>query len=588
MPSRRVLQTDQGTQMLHDSDSASRLFTSLLDESSADQTPPSSPVYTCGCPSCGEPMLPGEGGSIGEFATSPFDNAYQFSGTAATYGIGGNVEALMSGSKWSSQDASAKTIITYSFASPGQSSFTYSQMSGSITSFSESDKSLTRQLLSTIEAVCNIDFVEVADNSVECGVMRYGYSAEPNQMNFAGYAYFPSSSAIGGDIWIGAAQATATWDFYRPNLILHETLHALGLKHPFDKGSTLSVEQNIIPNTIMSYSTVAGGTSGYMSKYPSEPMPLDIAALQYLYGASSSNSGDTTFDLADATFQKGFHALWDAGGSDTLDGSRLVRSMTLDMAEGSVSNIGMAVTASAKPAAGGTITATYTNTLSIAKGAVIEHAVGTNYADTISGNEADNTISGGLGNDRLEGRGGNDWLNGGVGLDTAIVNTSRAGYTITTSGTGWLVSGGPTGTDTLLGIERLQFTDSKVAFDVDGNAGFAVKMLGAVNGIAASTNAGLIGSAIASLDAGTSIEGLMISSINAALGGAASNHAVATLLCNNLAGFVLPADYIQTWAQYMDNGSYSQAAFGVAAAEFWLNLENVDMVGLASTGIDYI
>ncbi|MES2632658.1 MAG: M10 family metallopeptidase [Pseudomonadota bacterium] len=571
--------------MLFETSADKGLFSSLLNSEPAQVA---LPVYTCGCPACGDATLPGQGGSVGAFATSPYDNAYQFVGAAATYGIGGNVDTLMSGSMWSSQDSSATTIITYSFANPWQSSFTYSQMSSSLSSFSEADKALTRQLLSSIEAVCNVDFVEVADNAAECGVLRYGYSAEPNQMSFAGYAYFPSSSAIGGDIWIGADQASSTWDFYRPNLILHETLHAMGLKHPFESGSVLSTEQNIIPNTVMSYSTVAGGSSGYMSKYPNEPMPLDIAALQYLYGASTSSAGNTTYDMADAKFQQGFHALWDAGGTDTLDGSHLARSITLDMADGSVSNIGAAVTASARPAAGGSITATYTNTLSIAKGAVIENAVGTSYADTISGNAADNTISGGMGNDRIEGRGGNDWIEGGAGLDTAIINASRSGYTVAAYGTGKTVSGGATGTDILSGVERLQFNDAKVAFDVDGNAGLAVKLLGAVNGVAASHHAGLIGSALSSLDAGTSFEGLVMSSINAALGGGASNHAVATLLVNNIAGMVMPADYIQTWAQYMDNGSYTQAAFGVAAAEFWLNAENVDIVGLTSTGIDYI
>jgi serralysin len=572
--------------MLTDSNNDKGFFSSLLE---AEASLENLPTWTCGCPSCGEAVLPGEGGSIGSFATTPTDDAYQFVSQSPTQGVGGNIDALMSGSKWSGLDAStSKTIVTYSFAAPQQSSFTYSQMNASLSQFSEADKALTRQLLSNIEAVCNIDFVEVPDNAWECGVLRYGYSTEPNAMSFAGYAYFPSSSAIGGDIWIGAAQAAAVWDFYRPNLILHETLHALGLKHPFDNGSVLTADQNIIPNTVMSYSPVAGGTSGYMSKYPNEPMPLDIAALQYLYGASAANAGDNSYDMAGADFQKGFHALWDAGGTDTLDGSRLAKAVTLDLAEGTVSNIGLAVTASAKPATGGSVTATYTNTLSIANGAVIENAVGTNLADKISGNAAANAISGGLGNDRLEGRGGNDTIDGGAGFDTAVISASRAGYTIAQYGTGHLVSGYATGTDIISGIERIQFTDAKVALDLNGNAGAIVKMLGVTNGPSAAHNPWAVGSALASLDSGASIEAVMQSSINAALGGPANNEAVATLLLNNLAGFALPRGFIQSYALYMDNGSYTQGAFGVAAADYWLNLVNIDFTGLAATGVEYV
>ena len=144
----------------------------------------------------------------------------------------------------------------------------------------------------------------MADNAAEVGVLRYGYSQQPNAMSFTGYAFFPAAAAIGGDIWIGAAQAGPDWDFYRPDLLLHETLHALGLKHPFDSGAVLPTAQDIIPNTVMSYSPVAGGTSGYMSDYPAEPMALDIAALQYLYGASGLNAGDTVYDLATAPIPK--------------------------------------------------------------------------------------------------------------------------------------------------------------------------------------------------------------------------------------------------------------------------------------------
>ena len=56
--------------------------------------------------------------------------------------------------------------------------------------------------------------------------------------------------------------------------------------------------------------------------------------------------------------------------------------------------------------------------ISIAFGAEIENAVGSNNNDTIFGNELDNRIIGGNGNDFIRGNGGDDVITGGAGADT--------------------------------------------------------------------------------------------------------------------------------------------------------------------------
>ncbi|MRD46715.1 hypothetical protein GHT07_05475 [Caenimonas koreensis DSM 17982] len=464
--------------------------------------------------------LAGEAGaSPGSFATTP-QGTYQYVAQSPTQGMGNAIDALMSGSKWSGTDAgTARTVVTYSFVN-AQSSFSYAgqnNFTSNVSTFSEADKALTRTLLGKIEAVCNVEFVEVAGNASECGVLRYGYSPQPNVQGCAGFAYFPSSSAMGGDIWIGANQATCTWDFYRPNLILHETLHAIGLKHPFEAGAVLSTAQDIVPNTVMSYSTVAGGSSSWMSAYPSEPMPMDVAALQCLYGAAPTNTGDTTYDLSGASFQ-GFSVLWDAGGNDTLDAGALAHAISLDLRCGVMSDLGNSITAMAKAASGATLKTTYTGTLSIAAGATIENAIGTAFADSIGGNEADSAISGGAGNDRLEGRGGNDVLDGGDGIDTAMVEAARDGYSISKSGASYTLSGGATGTDVLTGVERIAFTDANIALDLDGNAGIVAKIIGAVLGASYVQDASYVGVGLAAIDNGMSATALMEAALNARLG----------------------------------------------------------------------
>jgi Ca2+-binding RTX toxin-like protein len=73
----------------------------------------------------------------------------------------------------------------------------------------------------------------------------------------------------------------------------------------------------------------------------------------------------------------------------------------------------------------------------------------------------------GAGNDTIEAGGGNDTLLGGTGQDTAIYSGHRADYTISNpDGTGHFTithnNGGADGTDTLSGIEKLQFADGTI------------------------------------------------------------------------------------------------------------------------------
>ncbi|HXD40203.1 MAG TPA: M10 family metallopeptidase C-terminal domain-containing protein [Ramlibacter sp.] len=540
------------------------------------------------------------GATPGSYATTPTDNSYHFvaQAQAPLQASGGDIATLIAGSKWASLDAaSGKTVITYSFASPQTSTFSYtnSDFQASLSQFSGADQQLTRQVLARIEAVANVQFVEVPDNATEVGVLRYGYSQQPNAMNFAGYAFFPSSTAIGGDIWIGAAQASSQWDFYRADLVLHETLHALGLKHPFDSGAVLPTGQDIIPNTVMSYSPVAGGTSGFMSDYPVEPMALDIAALQYLYGASALNAGDTIYDLSSASYQDGFHAVWDAGGNNTFDASRIARGVTLNLNEGAHSDIGAKVSASAL-VNGANVDTTYTQTLTVAAGTVIQHAVGSGYDDVLIGNGASNWLYGGAGNDTLDGRDGNDFLVGGAGnntlvggagVDTAIYAGGRAACSVQRAAGGSVTVSGAAGTDSLSGIERVWFSDGRLALDLDGNAGKVAKILGAVFGPASVHEQVYVGIGLNLLDGGMSYKDLIQLAIDFRLGADASNAQLVDLLHSNVAGWPPSAAERADYVAQLDNGTYSHESLTEMVAESELNQSHIDLVGLAATGIEY-
>jgi hypothetical protein len=101
--------------------------------------------------------------------------------------------------------------------------------------------------------------------------------------------------------------------------------------------------------------------------------------------------------------------------------------------------------------------------------------------ETIDAGAGNDTIYAGSGNDILIGGAGNDVLNGGANTDTARVAGLKASYTLqTVAGQVQLVDNdavtdGNDGTDTLVGIETVQFKDqsmgitSPIILDLDGN-----------------------------------------------------------------------------------------------------------------------
>lgn len=436
------------------------MSTAVSTASPADNVPAEAVRYICGCSVCA-----GAGASLAQQDGASPAGASALAASTPPPGDAGVAATLLAGSRWAGADANGKTVITYSFIGSGS---TFSAASGpylaSASGLSEADRATTRKVLSNIEAVCGVTFVEVADSGDAHGVLRYGYSQRPNDMGYAGYAYYPSPAEIGGDIWIGSAQAAAEWDHYRPGLILHETLHALGLKHPFDGGLVLAPQDDIIPNTVMSYSAVAGSRSGAMSRYPDEPMPLDIQALQLLYGAVDSNPGDTVYDLSGSAFQANFHVVLDSGGKDTLNASRVENAVSLDLTPGASSAVGLTVHAFSYNGAGASRTvgySTYEDTLKVAAGTWIENAVGSTHADRLAGNALANMLAGGAGDDALSGGGGDDMLNGGTGMDTAFYAGRARDFNIEAYADGFRVTDrtGKEGTDLLVGVESLQFAD---------------------------------------------------------------------------------------------------------------------------------
>jgi hypothetical protein len=114
------------------------------------------------------------------------------------------------------------------------------------------------------------------------------------------------------------------------------------------------------------------------------------------------------------------------------------------------------------------------------------------FVGSTAGWQADQ-VMGLSGDDIFYGYAGNDYFDGGSGLDTVVLVGRRVEYTIKQANaivdlsanangktlTGYTVQdkvGLRDDTDTLIGIERLQFSDKTLALDTAGNAGMAYRL----------------------------------------------------------------------------------------------------------------
>lgn len=281
-----------------------------------------------------------------------------------------------------------------------------------------------------------------------------------------------------GDVWYNLDDPTppkiGTYAF---EALLHEVGHALGLQHPgnynagpkssptYAKNASYGEDTN--QYSIMSYFDEGSDGSGANYSFKNSKgkdvdvnagtlLMHDIAAIQRLYGADTkARTGDSTYGFNSNANLDGYQikpasgqiaddkqavfCVYDRGGEDTLDFSRYTTDQRIDLHAESFSDVGK-----------------LKKNVSIAKGTVIENAVGGAGDDAITGNDIDNKLTGNGGDDTLKGMGGDDTLiagtgvdklYGGLGDDTAIVDKFTAAVTalLSSGGTGVLKIGSDVG-----------------------------------------------------------------------------------------------------------------------------------------------
>lgn len=194
-------------------------------------------------------------------------------------------------------------------------------------------------------------------------------------------------------------------------------------------------------------------------------------------------------------------------------------------------------------------------------------------------------VTGTAGNDSLRESASNEAFDGGAGIDLLQVGLARGSATLGKTASGWTLSGTGIGTDTLNNVERLQFTDAKLALDVtaSGNAGKAVQCLGTVAAVV-KTDPGLLGAVLGMVDGG-GVQGVFQWALNNGvvqqLAGGGSNLQIAALAYQNVIGQPADAGMAKALASFMDNGM-GQAEFLTWASTF------VDLTGIQTTGVVYL
>ncbi|MHA3361340.1 M10 family metallopeptidase C-terminal domain-containing protein [Yersinia enterocolitica] len=305
--------------------------------------------------------------------------------------------------KWKIKKGDNIPVVTYSFTQSIPRGYYSYELNHKhpISSLNQLQIDQAKTAFKNIADVANIRFIEVNDTKANIPIIN-AYPESP--MNISGYAFSPNSGNL-SPICINADHSenlTPTYLNRGGYVIVHEILHAVGLKHT----DGLSHRESVMHPFIKSYPS-----KNHDEYFASTPQLYDIAALQYLYGANMhTRTGNTTYGFNSNSGRRHFSArnsndplifcVWDAGGIDTFDFSGYTQDQMINLNQGSFSNVGG-----------------LTGNISIAFNVTIENANGGSGDDVLIGNQVNNTLKAAGGDDQLYGGPGADHLWGGEGRD---------------------------------------------------------------------------------------------------------------------------------------------------------------------------
>ena len=210
------------------------------------------------------------------------------------------------------------------------------------------------------------------------------------------------------------------------------------------------------------------------------------------------------------------------------------------------------------------------------------------FTISITDVEETSTLYGTPGDNILDGFSGYDIIDGGDGLDTVKYSVSSDDVLFSVNDAGQLViEDSFKHSETLVDIERLQFTEKVYALDLDGNAGDAAKAIVASFG-ADSLNA-YMSAALSIVDSGTSLESLCDLVVDLKLidqlAGSSSNSSFVGHLFKNVVGRSPNLFENALYTNQLDNGTYTKSSLLALAAnttltEVLVTANSVDLIGV--------
>jgi len=442
---------------------------------------------------------------------------------------------------WSSYEQLAQS---YYVNTDGTIAFNEAYYAADFSVFTAEQKAMARKAIALWDDLVDIKFKETSaeeadlayGNTYTGGAQAYAYlpfgdSEDPFYETFG----FEETGRLGGDVWIDGFVASnfnpVTDSYYATTTMIHETGHALGLSHPGDYdalddddgdgqpdpityANDAAFAQDSLQYSIMSYFDAYETGAQHIDwtllnfSFAATPLIHDIAAIQAMYGADTkTRTGNTTYGFNSNAGRSAYDftvntrpvvAIWDAGGTDTLDFSGWSTNSIINLNEGGFSSGGgseefltLEEVNANRAALGfaprtqetwdfyeaiktefGVTSGLFTDNISIAYGAIIENAVGGAGNDLIYANQVANKIKGGRGIDTVSyaeatggvtadlSKGGSqgyakgdkyESIEGLVGTDFADKLTGNGNDNLLDGGDGVDVLKGGSGGDTLLG-----------------------------------------------------------------------------------------------------------------------------------------